>query len=66
MSDAATLRIQHAVNDACPWSGRPIAAAARVIDGAAVVGGGDWFPLAVGSVETALKAHRAANAGLDQ
>ena len=73
MPDAAsdTLRIEDAVNAACPWSGKPIAADALTLYNGAVVGFcdpgcRDKFAQAVRGFEAALQARRAVNAGLDQ
>ena len=67
----AALRIEDAVNDACPWSGKPIAADSLTLYKGAVVGFcnpdcRDRFARAVGAFEAALQARRAASAGLDQ
>ena len=66
-----TLRIEDAVNETCPWSGKPIAADALTLYSGAVVGFcdpgcRDKFALALRSFEAALQARRAVNAGLDQ
>lgn len=66
-----TLRIEDAVNDVCPWSGKPIAADALTLYNGAVVGFcntdcRDRFAKAVQAFEAALQARRVTNAGLDQ
>ncbi len=66
-----TLRIEDAVNDLCPWSGKPIAAEALTLYNGAVVGFcntecRDKFARAVAAFEDALRARRVANAGLHQ
>ncbi|MEH3117596.1 MAG: glutathione S-transferase [Methylorubrum populi] len=65
------LRIEDAVNDLCPWSGRPIAAEALTLYNGATVGfcdpaARDKFARAVAAFEDALRARRVANAGLHQ
>ena len=70
-SPSSTLSIADAVNDACPWSGKPIAANSLTLYNGAVVGFcnpgcRDKFARAVQSFEAALQARRVTNAGLDQ
>ncbi|WP_375464235.1 glutathione S-transferase [uncultured Methylobacterium sp.] len=65
----AALRIEDAVNDACPWSGRPVSADALTLYNGAVVGFcnpecRDKFARAVGAFEDALQARRAASSGV--
>lgn len=62
------LRIEDAVNETCPWSGKPIAADALTLYRGAVVGfcnAGcrDKFERAVRHFEDALQARRAETAG---
>jgi hypothetical protein len=66
-----TLRIEDAVNDLCPWSGKPIVPEALTLYNGAVVGFcntecRDKFARAVAAFEDALRARRVANAGLHQ
>lgn len=66
-----TLRIEDAVNELCPWSGKPVAADALTLYGGAVVGFcnpecRDRFARAVQVFEDALQARRVASAGLHQ
>ena len=66
-----SLRIEDAVNETCPWSGKPIAADSLTFYNGAVVGFcnpdcRDRFAAAVRSFEDALQARRAAKAGLHQ
>ncbi|WP_375409684.1 glutathione S-transferase [uncultured Methylobacterium sp.] len=63
--------IADAVNDTCPWSGKPIAPDSLTLYNGAVVGFcnpdcRDKFARAVQSFEAALQARRVTNAGLDQ
>ena len=65
------LRLADAVNDVCPWSGKPISADALTLYKGAVVGFcnpecRDKFARAVRSFENALQARRAASAGVNQ
>lgn len=65
------LRIEDAVNDVCPWSGKPIAADSLTLYNGAVVGFcnpecRDKFARAVRSFENALQARRASSAGINQ
>ncbi|WP_375456421.1 glutathione S-transferase [uncultured Methylobacterium sp.] len=65
------LRIEDAVNETCPWSGRPIAADSLTLYNGAVVGFcepdcRDRFARALSAFEDALQARRAASAGLNQ
>ena len=66
-----SLRIEDAVNDLCPWSGKPIVPEALTLYNGAVVGFcntecRDKFARAVAAFEDALRARRVANAGLHQ
>ncbi|GLS44851.1 glutathione S-transferase [Methylobacterium brachythecii] len=66
-----TLRIEDAINENCPWSGKPIAADSLTLYNGAVVGFcnpdcRDKFARALASFEDALQARRAANAGIYQ
>jgi len=65
------LRIEDAVNELCPWSGKPISADSLTLYNGAVVGFctpecRDKFARAVASFEDALRARRVAKAGLHQ
>ncbi|MFE1600014.1 glutathione S-transferase [Methylobacterium sp. ID0610] len=67
----ARLRIEDAVNTACPWSGKPIAADSLTLYNGAVVGFcnpgcRDKFETAIRHFEDALQARRAAAAGNDE
>ncbi|MFC7395689.1 glutathione S-transferase [Chelatococcus sp. GCM10030263] len=62
------LKIEDAVNDTCPWSGKPIAADALTLYRGAVVGFcnpgcRDKFETAVRHFEDALMARRSERAG---
>jgi hypothetical protein len=64
---ATTLRIEDAVNETCPWSGKPIAADSLTLYRGAVVGFcnpdcRDKFEAAVKHFEDALQARRAETA----
>ncbi|WP_430913332.1 glutathione S-transferase [Methylobacterium sp. sgz302541] len=66
-----TLRIEDAVNELCPWSGKPIAADSLTLYNGAVVGFcnpdcRDKFARAVTAFEDALQGRRAETAGLFQ
>jgi hypothetical protein len=66
-----TLRIEEAVNDTCPWSGKPIAADSLTLYNGAVVGFcnpecRDKFAQAIRGFEDALQARRAESAGVNQ
>lgn len=66
-----TLRIEDAVNEHCPWSGKPIAADSLTLYNGAVVGFcnpecRDKFARALSAFEDALQARRAETAGLHQ
>ena len=66
-----SLSITDAINEACPWSGKPIAADSLTLYNGAVVGFcnpgcRDKFATALRSFEGALQARRAESAGLDQ
>jgi hypothetical protein len=63
----STLRIEDAVNETCPWSGKPIAADSLTLYKGAVVGFcntgcRDKFEKAVRHFEDALQGHRAESA----
>ena len=65
------LRIEDAVNEACPWSGKPIAADSLTLYNGAVVGFcnpgcRDKFEHAVRHFEDALQARRAQSAANDE
>ena len=69
-SDTA-LRIEDAINEHCPWSGKPVAADALTLYNGAVVGFcspdcRDKFARAVQGFEDALQARRFATAGVGQ
>ena len=62
------LRLEEAVNETCPWSGKPIAADSLTRYAGAVVGFcnpncRDKFDLAVRHFEAALQARRVERAG---
>ena len=62
------LRIEEAVNETCPWSGKPIAADSLTRYAGAVVGFcnpgcRDKFDLAIRHFEAALQARRVESAG---
>lgn len=66
--DADALRLEDAVNETCPWSGKPIAADSLTRYAGAVVGFcnpgcRDKFATAIGHFEAALQARRVARAG---
>jgi hypothetical protein len=68
---APALRIEDAVNDLCPWSGKPISADSLTLYSGAVVGFcnpecRDKFARAVQDFENALQARRVEKAGLHQ
>ena len=70
MSDKA-LRLEDAINETCPWSGKPISADALTLYSGAVVGFcnpdcRDKFASALRSFEAALQARRVERAGLEQ
>jgi hypothetical protein len=65
------LRIEDAVNEVCPWSGKPIAADSLTLYNGAVVGFcnpecRDKFAAAISGFEAALQARRVSSAGLFQ
>ncbi|MDP4001979.1 glutathione S-transferase [Methylobacterium sp. NEAU K] len=65
------LHIADAVNETCPWSGKPISADALTLYNGAVVGFcnpecRDKFASAVRSFEAALQARRFERAGVEQ
>ena len=70
-SPSADLDIADAVNETCPWSGKPVAADSLTLYNGAVVGFcnpdcRDKFAKAVRAFEAGLQARRVTNAGLDQ
>ena len=70
-TDHAQLRIEDAVNELCPWSGKPVAADSLTLYNGAVVGFcnpdcRDKFERALNHFEGALQARRAASAGVDE
>ncbi|BCM84874.1 glutathione S-transferase [Methylobacterium indicum] len=70
-TDPTPLRIEDAVNELCPWSGKPIAADSLTLYNGAVVGFcnpgcRDKFERALHHFEGALQARRAASAGLHE
>ena len=65
------LLIEDAINETCPWSGKPISADSLTLYKGAVVGFcnpdcRDKFAKALRSFEAALQARRVERAGLDQ
>ena len=65
------LHIEDAINETCPWSGKPISADSLTLYIGAVVGFcnpdcRDKFAKAVRSFEAALQARRVERAGLEQ
>ncbi|MDP4021599.1 glutathione S-transferase [Methylobacterium sp. NEAU 140] len=65
------LKIEDAVNEVCPWSGKPIAADSLTLYNGAVVGFcnpgcRDKFARAIQSFEAGLQARRVSRAGLEQ
>lgn len=65
------LRIEDAINETCPWSGKPISADALTLYNGAVVGFcnadcRDKFALALRGFEDALQARRLATTGIHQ
>ncbi|MGU3664684.1 glutathione S-transferase [Methylobacterium sp. A49B] len=69
--DQQTLNIEDAINESCPWSGKPISADSLTLYSGAVVGFcnpdcRDKFAKAVRSFEAALQARRVERAGLEQ
>ena len=70
-SDHESLDIADAVNETCPWSGKPIAADSLTLYNGAVVGFcnpgcRDKFEGAVRRFEAALQARRVERAGLER
>ncbi len=66
-----TLNIEDAINETCPWSGKPISADSLTLYNGAVVGFcnpecRDKFAKALRSFEAALQARRVERAGLEQ
>ena len=66
-----TLNIEDAINETCPWSGKPISADSLTLYNGAVVGFcnpdcRDKFAKAVRSFEADLQARRVERAGLEQ
>ena len=69
--DQQTLTIEDAINEICPWSGKPISADSLTLYNGAVVGFcnpdcRDKFAKAVRSFEADLQARRVERAGLEQ
>ena len=69
--DQEALNIEDAINETCPWSGKPISADALTLYNGAVVGFcnpdcRDKFAKAVRSFEADLQARRVERAGLEQ
>ena len=69
--DQHTLHIEDAINETCPWSGKPISADSLTLYNGAVVGFcnpdcRDKFAKAVRSFEADLQARRVERAGLEQ
>ena len=69
--DQQTLNIEDAINEICPWSGKPISADSLTLYNGAVVGFcnrdcRDKFAKAVRSFEADLQARRVERAGLEQ
>ncbi|GJD33261.1 glutathione S-transferase [Methylobacterium aerolatum] len=71
VAEQNVLKIEDAVNDTCPWSGKPIAADSLTLYNGAVVGFcntecRDKFARAIQSFEASLQARRVSRAGLEQ
>lgn len=69
--DQQALTIEDAINETCPWSGKPISADSLTLYNGAVVGFcnpecRDKFAKALRSFEAALQARRVERAGLEQ
>ncbi|MCJ2019616.1 glutathione S-transferase [Methylobacterium sp. E-065] len=69
--DQEALNIEDAINETCPWSGKPISADSLTLYNGAVVGFcnpdcRDKFAKAVRSFEADLQARRVERAGLEQ
>ena len=69
--DQEALNIEDAINETCPWSGKPISADALTLYSGAVVGFcnpdcRDKFASALRSFEAALQARRVERSGLEQ
>jgi hypothetical protein len=69
--DQEALKIEDAINETCPWSGKPISADSLTLYNGAVVGFcnpdcRDKFAKAVRSFEADLQARRVERAGLEQ
>lgn len=69
--DQEALKIEDAINETCPWSGKPIAADSLTLYNGAVVGFcnpecRDKFASAVRGFEAALQARRVERSGLEQ
>jgi len=69
--DQEALNIEDAINETCPWSGKPISADSLTLYNGAVVGFcnpdcRDRFAKAVRSFEADLQARRVERAGLEQ
>lgn len=71
VAEQNVLKIEDAVNETCPWSGKPIAADSLTLYNGAVVGfcnpeHRDKFARAIHSFEASLQARRVSRAGLEQ
>ena len=71
VAEQNVLKIEDAVNDTCPWSGKPIAADSLTLYNGAVVGFcnpecRDKFARAILGFEASLQACRVSRAGLEQ
>ncbi|MFC6788795.1 glutathione S-transferase [Methylobacterium komagatae] len=71
VAERHVLKIEDAVNDACPWSGKPISADSLTLYNGAVVGFcnpecRDKFARAIQSFEASLQDRRVSRAGLEQ
>ncbi|MCJ2066587.1 glutathione S-transferase [Methylobacterium sp. J-088] len=69
--DQEALKIEDAINEICPWSGKPISADSLTLYNGAVVGFcnpdcRDKFAKAVRGFEADLQARRVERAGLEQ
>ena len=69
--DQEALNIEDAINETCPWSGKPISVDSLTLYDGAVVGFcnpdcRDKFAKAVRSFEADLQARRVERAGLEQ
>ncbi|MCJ2014900.1 glutathione S-transferase [Methylobacterium sp. J-076] len=71
VAEQNVLKIEDAVNDTCPWSGKPVAADSLTLYNGAVVGFcnpecRDKFARAIKGFEASLQARRVSRAGLEQ